>query len=83
MKLLTAVVPAVLIVGLIGCSSNYSSLYEAHHACRNEEEKLEAEHEGKGRSYHCLTEEETNQVLLLRIFKEEGKSNEVAEHYRY
>ena len=52
-------------------------------ACDKEEEKLEAEHVGKGRVYHCWKETETNQVLLVRHFKGEDKKNVVVEYFRY
>ena len=72
MKLLTALAPAVLIVGLMGCS-NYGSQYEAKRACTKweenedvvtynfEERHLKKTLESGNRS--CFDEAATRQVI--------------------
>ena len=92
MKLLTAVAPAVLIVGLMGCSTNYDSKWEAGQACRewSKQEQLE-ERIGELRvgGRWCREEEETRQHLgfeHVKTVKEDGLRSvnpEVVKYFRY
>jgi electron transfer flavoprotein alpha/beta subunit len=78
MKLLTALVPAVLIVGLMGCNQAYPSMRQASDACEEWKEQYDLDESGLkvSKQRWCQLEEETKQILG----QEKG---EVVKHFRY
>lgn len=86
MKLLTSLAPAVLIVGLMGCS-NYGSAYEAEAACDKEAERVkQISNFNENESAWCKGEDGTNQFLLVnaRFIENKGwRTGKVIKRFRY
>ena len=78
MKLLTALAPALLLVGLMGCNQAYPSFWQASDACDEWKKQYDLDESGLKVSKHrrCQLEEQTKQVLGV-------EKGEVVKHFRY